>query len=67
MSVKNLLANNQTIGRISPEVKVKKILANLDVRQCDAGYFDLLNNAIAMRELGYTWKQIEKTIEEKLV
>jgi uncharacterized protein YpuA (DUF1002 family) len=45
---------------------IKNILNNLDVQHEDNSFDYLLNEGIAMREFGLTYKQIEKTLEEKL-
>jgi hypothetical protein len=46
-------------------LKAHKILVNLGISVTDPDYSFLLDNAIAAREAGLSWKRIEAMCEER--
>lgn len=45
--------------------KIVKILWNLGVNSTDSDFLYLLEEGQVMREMGYTYKQIDKALEDK--
>ncbi len=45
---------------------VKAFLKDLDVNEGDPCYSHLKDNALAMRDLGYSWNDIERDLEERI-
>lgn len=57
------MINNQ-MSKI--ELKVTKLLKNMDLREGTMVFNKLLNEGVAMRQFGLTWKEIDKGLSDKL-